>query len=51
MTDFYTDLPDDGLGGPGKAFKYSKQLVIYLLKKKIISASLYLFCINLERNS
>jgi DNA replication licensing factor MCM7 len=26
MTDFYTDLPDDGLGGPGKAFKYSKQL-------------------------
>ena len=28
MTDFYTDLPDDGLGGPGKAFKYSKQLVI-----------------------
>jgi hypothetical protein len=37
MTDFYTDLPDDGLGGPGKAFKYSKQLVIYLLlNKKII---------------
>lgn len=34
MTDFYTDLPDDGLGGPGKAFKYSKQLVIYLLNKK-----------------
>jgi len=28
LTDFYTDLPDgpDGMGGGGKAFKYSKQL-------------------------
>jgi len=26
LTDFYTDLPDDGFGGPSKAFKYSKQL-------------------------